>query len=100
MSFEHLPTDIREFLEGSGDSYDRAIRWRGHRFQVTEVKNLTPGYWQVVMRSLDEDRLPISVPASDLADAELDEALRSPAQRDGKSTGPLIDLRNETPPHP
>ena len=46
------------------------IDWRGHRFEIVEVTDLAPGYRQCLLRFVDApDRLPLSVPASDLTDA-------------------------------
>lgn len=73
MTITHLvPDTVRELLEGSGSPYGRPIWWRGHRFEVAEVICLTPSYWQVLLKFMDEtDRLPVSVPAHDLVDAVL-----------------------------
>ena len=52
-------------------SEHQILDWRGHRFEVVEVTRLAPGYFQCLLAYVDEpERLPISVPASDLDEAK------------------------------
>ena len=59
--------DLDRLAESGGH---QLIDWRGHRFEIVEVADLAPGYRQCLLRFVDApDRLPLSVPASDLTDA-------------------------------
>jgi hypothetical protein len=47
------------------------LRWQGRLIELVEVVHLAPQYDQVVLRFLDAPgALPMSIPASDLVDAE------------------------------
>lgn len=42
------------------------LRWQGRLFEIVDVADLVPAYQQVVLRDLEREALPISVPATDL----------------------------------
>lgn len=69
MSLNYI--DIRQSTpeEGAGYRSGDRVEWRGHRFEIVDVAGLAPGYFQVLLQELDRKSLPISIPASDLADA-------------------------------
>jgi hypothetical protein len=69
-TYETIDQDTEESVSVPSFSSGEQLVWKGQRVEVVDVMRLGREYEQVVLRMAGRDRFPVSVPATDLLDAE------------------------------